>query len=67
VIFRATSQHLNKYATELPVLREDRNVCDYDHTAVVGDLVFAPAAAEALAVSMLTDSKVYLTSRGLTL
>ena len=38
----------NKYFNRLGVLRDDRNLCDYDHTAGISDLVVGPAEATEL-------------------
>jgi hypothetical protein len=52
------------YTNKLGVLRDDRNICDYDHTAVESDLVHTVTDSAALVSDLLTDAKTYLNSRG---
>jgi hypothetical protein len=54
----------NKYANRLGVLREDRNLCDYDHTARIVDLVIGIDDATQLVWDFLTDGQAYLKQRG---
>jgi hypothetical protein len=54
----------NKYANRLGVLREDRNLCDYDHTAKLTDLVVGAEDAAVLVGQFLKDAQGYLTQRG---
>lgn len=54
----------NTYANRLKVLRDDRNLCDYDHTAVLGDLVLVPADALDLVTEFLRDARTYLAQHG---
>ena len=56
----------NKQAhiANLTTLREDRNLADYNHFAVVGDLVLSPTDALQFVTSFVSDSKVYLTQQG---
>lgn len=53
------------YATQLAVLREDRNLCDYDHTVAATDLAIAPDDAEILVVAFAGDAKTFLSSKGI--
>ena len=55
------------YNARLKELREDRNTCDYDHTARVRDLFIAQTDAEQLTGDFLRDTLVYLNGRGLDL
>ena len=54
----------NMYANRLGVLRADRNLCDYDHTAELADLVVGVSDAVQLVQQFLTDAQSYLTRRG---
>lgn len=54
----------NTYANRLGVLRDDRNLCDYDHTAKLSDLIIEPADAEQFVAEFLRDARVYLEQRG---
>jgi len=55
----------NMYANQLGVLREDRNACDYDHTATDADLVLGRTEALALATGFVQDVCDFLGGRGL--
>lgn len=55
------------YAVQLPILRDDRNLADYDHTAVESDLVLTQEDVEILVKDFFIDSRAYLTSRGVLL
>lgn len=55
------------YIDGLRNLREDRNLADYSHLAVVGDLVMAPDQAVDFATRFIGDCRGYLTQEGLTL
>lgn len=57
----------NRYANRLAVLREDRNLCDYDHTGKLGDLVVGLDEAVELVQQFLIDTEVYVRARGVTL
>jgi hypothetical protein len=57
----------NKYANRLGVLRDDRNLCDYDHTAKLADLVMGVNDAAELVQQFLKDARVYLKRRGVNL
>lgn len=54
------------YSVQLPVLRDDRNLCDYDHTATEAELVIPREDAVTLVASLIQDARSYLHSRGLT-
>jgi len=54
----------NTYSNRLSVLREDRNLCDYDHTAVLGDLILVPGDALELVGDFLQDARSYLQQHG---
>jgi hypothetical protein len=55
------------YSTQLAVLREDRNLSDYDHTASETDLLLTQAETEKLVTDFINDARAYLTSRGIIL
>jgi hypothetical protein len=57
----------NKYANRLSVLRDDRNLCDYDHTAKLADLVVGVDDAVELVHQFLKDAQSYLNRRGVTI
>lgn len=52
------------YANRLSVLREDRNLCDYDHSTERADLVIGVDASELMVSNFLLDTKKYLRNRG---
>ena len=53
------------YANKLVVLREDRNLSDYDHTSRAPDLAITSSDAARLVKDFLSDVKVYLRKKGL--
>jgi hypothetical protein len=53
----------NTYANRLRILRDDRNLCDYDHTATEGDLAFPVADYLKLVDDFIIDTRKYLKSR----
>lgn len=57
----------NTYSNRLGILREDRNLCDYDHTARMTDLILTPDDAKDLVEQFLVDARNYLRARGVTL
>jgi hypothetical protein len=54
-----------RYVNQLPVLREDRNICDYDHLAAASDLGLGTANSTALVQEFLEDVIRYLRGKGL--
>lgn len=58
---------MNTYATRLGNLRDDRNIADYGHDAVEGDLVISPSETEILVVKFCGHAKAYLRGRGVPL
>jgi hypothetical protein len=54
----------NTFANRLGVLREDRNLCDYDHVATRADLVLSMEDSEELVEKFLRDAKKYMRERG---
>ncbi len=54
----------NTYSNRLGVLRDDRNLCDYDHTAILNDLVLMPTDAIQLVTDFLRDARIYLVQHG---
>jgi len=59
--------HRNSYANRLGVLRDDRNLCDYDHTAVRRDLVLGVDDSLQLVTEFLRDARGFLIVRGVKL
>jgi len=55
------------YINQLEILREDRNLCDYDHTAKEDDLVLGRPDTKVLIEKLLQDVKTYMLSRGVRL
>lgn len=55
----------NTYANRLSVLREDRNLCDYDHAASRDDLVLGVTDSMELVEKFLDDAKMYLRNRSI--
>ncbi len=53
------------YLNRLPVLRDDRNLCDYDHSAVETDLAIPVVDAEQLVRELESDARTWLVSRGI--
>lgn len=56
-----------RYVNQLSMLREDRNMSDYDHTARAADLVLRSTQSAALVTEFLDDARSYLQARGLTM
>jgi hypothetical protein len=54
------------YANRLSVLRDDRNLCDYDHTALLADLLLDVDSSVRLVDDFLLDARSYLRNRGVT-
>ena len=54
----------NTYVNQLNNLRLDRNLCDYDHTATIDDLLLELPQTEAMVSEFLRDSRAYLLVRG---
>jgi hypothetical protein len=50
------------YVNKLGLLRDDRNISDYDHNAKVGDLSITPSDAVRLADDFAKDAARYLAS-----
>lgn len=55
----------NTFANRLRLLRDDRNLCDYDHTAVEGDLSSTRVDTLALVTDLANRARVYLYARGI--
>lgn len=55
------------YENQLSALRDDRNLCDYDHTGDIASLVLGLATSEQLVGNFLRDARVFLISRGVPL
>lgn len=53
----------NIYANKLRLLRDDRNLCDYDHTAVQAELGSTSADTLQLVSDLIGDAKKYLGAR----
>ncbi len=59
--------NMNRFATELKGLRDDRNLADYNHVATDTDLLKIPADVEILVTEFRTEAFNYLTARGISL
>ena len=57
----------NNYVNRLGMLRDDRNLCDYDHTAKLTDLEVGAHEAVELVQHFLRDAGDYLRRRGVDL
>lgn len=57
----------DRYVNQLEILREDRNMCDYDHTSRAGDLVLGTSIATSLVKDFLNTAKSYLIDKGVEL
>ena len=57
----------NTYSNKLGVLRDDRNLCDYDHTAKIGELVLGIDDSQRLVEEFQLDARTYLRGRGVNL
>lgn len=53
-----------RYSVEFSILREDRNLADYDHTASEMDLTISTADAKILLNGYVKDSTQYLVNLG---
>lgn len=51
------------YANTLRLLRDDRNLCDYDHTAVATDLAMSGNDVLILVGDFVLDARTYLRAR----
>ena len=56
-----------RYINQLAVLREDRNMCDYDHMATASDLALGSTISLTLVRDFIADTTAYLKSKGLKL
>ena len=55
----------NRFANQLAILREDRNLCDYNHSARAADLVLGTNTTEQLVGEFLAEVRNYLRSKGM--
>lgn len=53
----------NTYANRLRLLRDDRNLCDYDHTTAEADLETGSTDALTLVGKLVVDARKYLRAR----
>lgn len=53
----------NMYANRLRLLRDDRNLCDYDHTVREADLGMSSTDARALVMGLVGHARGYLRKR----
>lgn len=60
-------ESFSTYQIRLRDLREDRNLADYDHTAVESDLILTQEEAERIVASFIADVEGYLGRRGIVL
>ncbi|HBT76328.1 MAG TPA: hypothetical protein DEB39_05245 [Planctomycetaceae bacterium] len=56
--------NLAKYQNDLPILRDDRNKCDYDHVASEQDLFIGIDDTVTLVEEFIQDSRDYLKTKG---
>lgn len=56
-----------KYANQLKVLREDRNLADYSHDSVENDLIISVGDANSLVADFFRDARGYLKTLGVKL
>jgi len=54
-----------RYVAELPVLREDRNTCDYDHLSSASSLTLGSKQSTELVHGFLLDVRHYLKAKGM--
>lgn len=59
--------NIASYKNQLIALREDRNLCDYDHTSSIGSLALGVTTTDILVTDFLKDARTFLSSRGITL
>jgi hypothetical protein len=52
------------YSVKLANLREDRNLCDYSHLAVVSNLMIPVGEAESVVREFLQECRAFLRDRG---
>jgi hypothetical protein len=55
------------HISKLRDLREDRNLADYSHLALISDLVIDPNDALNFATQFITDCRAFLVQKGLTI
>jgi hypothetical protein len=53
----------NTYANRLRLLRDNRNLCDYDHTAIEADLGLTTGDTRSLVDTFRTEARRYLRAR----
>lgn len=56
---------MSTFGNKLIVLRDARNTCDYDHSSKASDLIISTAESFALIRDFLSETKSYLSSRGM--
>jgi len=54
------------YENRLSLLRDDRNLCDYDHTCTEADLIISVKDADVLVAQLIADARAYFRRRGVT-
>lgn len=57
--------NIARYKNQLSILREDRNISDYDHISKAKDLALGTSIANTLVSDFLKDVKNYLKGKGL--
>jgi hypothetical protein len=62
-----TFPHKDKYINQLPSLRDDRNLSDYDHTAAKRELIISIPEAFALVNELQKDVRTYFHNKGVKL
>jgi hypothetical protein len=56
-----------QYANLLPTLRDDRNLCDYDHTVTKAELLNDIATSLVLVEDLQRDVKAFFAAKGIKL
>jgi hypothetical protein len=54
------------YQNQLIALREDRNLCDYDHSSSISALALGVVDTQTLVSSFLADAQSFLNAKGIT-
>ena len=57
-------QNVATYEIQLPLLRQDRNLCDYDHSSVETDLAISVRDSKLLVNNFKDDCKAFLLAKG---
>ncbi|MGF7179962.1 hypothetical protein [Tunturiibacter psychrotolerans] len=58
--------NIASYQNQLSALREDRNLCDYDHTSSIGILALGLLTTQVLVADFIADARTFLVAKGIT-